>query len=70
MSETDLSAKKQYDMMTKLPIRRLIITLAIPTILSMMVTTIYNLVDTSFVGKRGTSASGAVGVVFGFMAIM
>ncbi len=70
MSETDLSAKKQYDMMTKQPVRRLIIMLAIPTILSMMVTTIYNLVDTAFVGRLGTSASGAVGVVFGFMAIM
>ena len=52
------------------PIPKLIITLAIPTILSMMVTTIYNLVDTAFVGTLGTSQSGAVGVVFGFMAIM
>ncbi len=41
MSEADLSAKKQYDMMTKQPVNRLIIMLAIPTILSMMVTTIY-----------------------------
>lgn len=70
MSEADLSAKKQYDMMTKQPVNRLIIMLAIPTILSMMVTTIYNLVDTAFVGRLGTSASGAVGVVFGFMSIM
>ena len=57
-------------MMTTIPIPNLIITLAIPTILSMMVTTIYNLVDTAFVGTLGTSQSGAVGVVFGFMAIM
>ncbi len=69
MSTTDTS-KAQYDMMTKRPIPRLIITLAIPTILSMMVTTIYNLVDTAFVGTLGTSQSGAVGIVFGFMAIM
>ncbi len=69
MSTAD-TAKAQYDMMTKRPIPKLIITLAIPTILSMMVTTIYNLVDTAFVGTLGTSQSGAVGVVFGFMAIM
>lgn len=69
MSTVD-TAKAQYDMMTKRPIPRLIITLAIPTVLSMMVTTIYNLVDTAFVGTLGTSQSGAVGVVFGFMAIM
>lgn len=66
MSATD----SQYNTMTKTPVHRLIIMLAIPTILSMMVTTIYNLVDTAFVGTLGTSASGAVGVVFGFMAIM
>lgn len=60
----------QYDKMTKTPIPRLIITLSVPTVVSMLVTNIYNLVDTAFVGKLGNSASGAVGVVFGFMAII
>ena len=64
------SAKEQYDRLTKIPVHKLVITLAIPTTLSMMVTTIYNLVDTAFVGTLGTSASGAVGVVFGFMSIL
>ncbi len=70
MSETKNSAIRQYNTMTKTPIPKLIVSLAIPTVLSMMVTTIYNLVDTAFVGTLGTSASGAVGVVFGFMSIM
>ncbi|MBO4889718.1 MAG: MATE family efflux transporter [Lachnospiraceae bacterium] len=70
MNENDRAAAAQYKEMTKTPVQRLIIYLAIPTILSMMVTTIYNLVDTAFVGTLGTSASGAVGVVFGFMSIM
>lgn len=60
----------QYDKMTKTPIGKLIISLSIPTILTMLISTIYNLVDTMFVGKLGTSASGAVGVVFSFMAIL
>ena len=60
----------QYDKMIKTPVSRLVITLSIPTIISMLVTNIYNLVDTAFVGRLGTSASGAVGVVFGFMAII
>ncbi len=64
------SKQAQYDRMTKYPVQKLIIMLAIPTVLSMMVTTIYNLVDTAFVGRLGTSASGAVGVVFGFMSIL
>ena len=59
-----------YDKMTKTPISRLILTLSVPSIISMLITNIYNLVDTAFVGQLGTSASGAVGVVFGFMAIL
>ncbi|MCM1104845.1 MAG: MATE family efflux transporter [Clostridium sp.] len=60
----------QYDKMTKTPIPKLIVKLGIPTTISMLVTHIYNMVDTFFVGKLGTSASGATGIVFGFMAIL
>ena len=56
--------------MTKTPVPRLILGLSVPTIISMLVTNIYNLVDTAFVGQLGTSASGAVGIVFGFMTII
>ena len=56
--------------MTKTPIPRLILGLSVPTILSMLITNIYNLVDTAFVGQLGTSASGAVGIVFGFMTVI
>lgn len=56
--------------MTKTPVSRLIIKLSIPAIISMMVTNVYNLVDTAFVGQLGNSASGAVGIVFGFMAVL
>lgn len=64
------SLQAQYDKMTLTPIPKLIISLGIPTIISMLVTSIYNMADTYFVGKIGTSASGAVGVVFGLMAII
>ena len=60
----------QFDKMTKTPVSRLILTLAVPTVISMLVTNVYNLVDTAFVGQLGNSASGAVGVVFGYMAIL
>ena len=62
--------KPQYDKMTKTPVPRLILGLSVPTIISMLVTNIYNLVDTAFVGQLGTSASGAVGIVFGFMSVI
>ncbi len=60
----------QYIKMVETPVPKLIITLGIPTIISMLVTNIYNMADTFYVGKLGTSASGAVGIVFGLMAVL
>ena len=62
----------QYKKMTETPIPKLIIKLGIPTTLSMLVTSIYNMADTFFLGQQenGNSASGAVGVVFGLMSVL
>ena len=56
--------------MTETPVSRLIPQLAVPTIISMLASSIYNMADTYFVSKLGTSAAGAVGVVFSVMAII
>ena len=56
---------QQYIRMTQTPVHSLVIRLCIPTVISMLVTNIYNMVDTAFVGKLGNSASGAVGVARG-----
>ena len=61
---------EHYTRMTEAPVAPLIARLAVPTTISLLVTSIYNLVDTAFVGTLGTSASGAVGIVFGFMSII
>ena len=60
----------QYRKMTETPVARLVVRLGIPTTISMLVTSIYNMADTAFVGQLGTSASGAIGIVFGYMAIL
>lgn len=60
----------QYKSMTSDPISRLIPRLALPTVLSMMTTGVYNTADTYFVSQLGTSASAAVGIVFSLMAII
>ena len=67
---TQNKKEKQYEKMTTWPIPKLVITLGIPTTISMLVTNIYNMADTYFVSELGNSASGAVGVVFGLMAII
>lgn len=41
--------------------------MAIPTIISMLVTGLYNIADTFFVGKIDTQATAAVGIVFSLM---
>lgn len=66
----EIERKEHYKMMTETPVPRLIWRLAIPTIISMLVSSIYNTADTFFVSQLGTSAAGAVGVVFSVMAII
>lgn len=62
---------RQYRTMTETKIPTLILRLALPTVLSMLITGIYNLADTYFVGQlNNTSASGAIGVVASLMAII
>lgn len=56
--------------MTTYPVERLVCRMAVPTIISMLVTTFYNMVDTLFVGQLNTSATAAVGVVFPLMALI
>ena len=59
-----------YNKMVNTPVSKLVIMLGIPTTISMLVTNIYNMADTFFVSSLGNSASGAVGIVFGLMAII
>ena len=61
---------QQHHRMTTQPIWKIVCRLAVPTVISMLVTSIYNMADTYFVSRLGTSATGAVGVVFSFMAII
>ena len=56
--------------MTATPVFKLILRLGLPTTISMLVTNLYNMADTWFVSSLGLSATGAVGVVFGLMAII
>ncbi|WP_304206839.1 MATE family efflux transporter, partial [Fusobacterium perfoetens] len=59
-----------YIKMTETKISKLIPRLAIPTIITMLVTSIYNMADTFFVSQIGTSASAAVGINFSLMAMI
>lgn len=62
--------QEQFEKMTQRKVPGLIVALGVPTIISMLVSSIYNMADTYFVSKLGTEASGAVGIVFSLMALI
>lgn len=61
---------QHYIKMTETPVPKLILNLGIPTTISMLITNIYNMADTYFVGTLGESAQAATGVLFTVQAIM
>lgn len=68
--EQNESQARKFREMTETPVEPLVCKMAVPTIISMLVTSFYNMADTFFVGRIGTSATGAVGVIFPLMAVI
>ena len=64
------NADQHYIKMTQTPVAKLILKLGIPTTISMLITNIYNMADTYFVGTQGESAQAATGVLFTVQAVM
>lgn len=60
----------RYVMMTESPVRQLVMKMAVPTIISMMVTALYNIIDAFFVGHISTEATAGVGVSFAYMTFI
>lgn len=58
------SSDAHYRKMTQTPVSSLILRLGIPTSISMLISSIYNMADTYFVGNVGESAQAATGVLF------
>ncbi len=67
----DSKQEEKFIRMTTEPVGRLICQMAVPTIISMMVTALYNMADTYFVGMlKSNSATGAIGVAFSLMTVI
>ncbi len=64
------NSEEHYRKMTETPVSKLILNLGIPTTISMLITNIYNMADTYFVGMVGESAQAATGILFTVQAIM
>lgn len=70
MNVRNMNQQEKVDYMLNEPVPHLVCQMAVPTIISMLVTSFYNMVDTFFVGKINTQATAAVGVVFSVMALV
>ncbi len=70
MKQKILSIEEQHNRMMNTPIPKLVLSLALPTTISQLITVIYNTADTYFVSHIGTSAAAATGVVFSLMSII
>ena len=70
LNTVEARERAQFIKMTKTPIPKLVISLGIPTMLNMMVTSLYNLADTYFVSGISEQATGAVNVVLSLMSII
>lgn len=70
MAVRGMTQEEKINYMTTKHVPSLICELAVPTIISMLVTAFYNMADTFFVGKLNTQATAAVGIVFTVMALI
>lgn len=70
MERSQQKADIYYKKMTQTPVARLIVTLGIPTTVSMLITSIYNMADTYFVGTLGKTPQSAIGIVFTLQSII
>jgi len=65
-----LTLEAKYEEMTETPVPRLVVRLAIPSMISMVVTALYNVVDAAFVGHLSTEATAGIGIAFAYMTFI
>ncbi len=66
----DSAQLQKYNKMTTEPVGRLVTEMAIPAIVSMLISGFYNLADTFFIGRINTQSTAAIGIVFSYMAVI
>ncbi len=68
--EDEQQRQERFVLMTESPVRQLVIKMAVPTIISMLVIALYNIIDAFFVGHISTEATAGVGVSFAYMTFI
>ena len=65
-----VTPQEKFQRMTTRPVGHLVTALAGPSIVSMLISGIYNLADTFFIGRIDTPSVAALGIVFSYMVLI
>ena len=65
-----MTLEDKYVQMTQQPVKRLVCQMAVPTIIAMVTTALYNVVDAAFIGRLSTEGAAGIGVSFAYMTFI
>ena len=65
-----MTLEDKYDEMTRQPVKLLVLKMALPTIVAMVTTALYNVVDAAFIGRLSTGGTAGIGISFGYMTFI
>ena len=65
-----MTLEDKYVEMTQRPVKLLVCKMAVPTIIAMVTTALYNVVDAAFIGRLSTEGTAAIGVSFAYMTFI
>lgn len=66
MSETMDALRPEENKMGTMPVNKLLLTMSLPMVISMLIQALYNVVDSIFVAQIGETALTAVSLAFPF----
>ena len=70
LDDDEQQRQQRYQLMTESPVRQLVIKMSVPTVIAMITTALYNIIDAFFVGHISTEATAGVGVSFAYMTFI
>ena len=70
LDDDEQQRQQRYQLMTESPVRQLVIKMSVPTVIAMITTALYNIIDAFFVGHISTEATAGVGVSFAYMTLI
>ena len=65
-----LTLEDKYDVMLNRPVKLLVCQMAVPTIIAMVTTALYNVVDAAFVGRLSTGGTAGIGISLAYMTFV